>query len=68
MIFSRKKSKYLKLLKEFYPYVAMEAHQATVLGPSNNDCDPNCPDCQWYNWGLSFKQRIEKGEFNEFNS
>jgi hypothetical protein len=55
-------------LKEFYPYVAMEAHQATVLGPSNNDCDPNCPDCQWYNWGLSFKQRIEKGEFNEFNS
>jgi hypothetical protein len=68
MKFSRKKSKYLKLLKEFYPHVAMEAHQATVLGRSNNNCDPSCPDCEWYNWGLSFKQRIEKGEFNEFNS
>jgi len=60
--------KYKALAKEFYPYVAMEAHQATILGPTSNDCDPSCPDCQWYNWGLSFKERIENGEFNEILS
>ena len=61
-------NKYKKLAKEFYPYVEIESHQATVLGPTNQDCSPNCPDCQWYNWGLKFKQRIQTGEFNEINS
>lgn len=61
-------NKYKKLAKEFYPYVEIESHQATVLGPTNQDCSPNCPDCQWYNWGLKFKQRIQNGEFNEINS
>ena len=61
-------NKYKRLAKEFYPYVEIESHQATVLGPTNQDCSPNCPDCQWYNWGLKFKQRIQNGEFNEINS
>lgn len=72
MIFSTKKSKYLKLLKEFYPFVEIEAAQAVLLGPAPevhvNACQNDCPDCRWYNWGLSFQKRIEQGEFNEIIS
>lgn len=62
--------KYIKLIKEFYPYVKSEVIQAIQAGPppANHQCDPQCDDCSWYNWGMSFKQRIDQGEFDEFNS
>jgi len=62
--------KNIKLIKEFYPYVLAEAQQAVELGPLSSDhaCVPQCEDCKWYDWGVSFMLRIEKGEFNEFNS
>jgi hypothetical protein len=60
----------IKLIKEFYPYALAEAEQAIELGPLSGDhvCDPECEDCEWYNWGISFMLRVQKGEFNEFNS
>jgi hypothetical protein len=60
----------IKLIKEFYPYVLAEAEQAIKLGalPDDHPYDPQCEDCQWYNWGISFMLRVQKGEFNEFNS
>ena len=61
-------NRYKKLAKEFYPYVQLESVQATFLGHTVNDCDPSCLDCEWYNWGMSFKERIENGEFNEIDS
>ena len=62
--------KNIKLIKEFYPYVLAEAQQAVELGPlsGGHACDPQCEDCEWYNWGLSFMIRKQQGEFNEFNS
>jgi hypothetical protein len=62
--------KNIKLIKEFYPYALAEAKQAIELGPLFDDhtCDPQCEDCEWYNWGLSFMIRKQQGEFNEFNS
>lgn len=62
--------KYIKLIKEFYPYIKQEVIQAIEMGPAPEDhkCEPTCDDCEWYNWGVSFQQRIDKGEFNEFNS
>ena len=65
---THERNRYKKLAKEFYPYVEIEATQATTLYPVIHDCDPSCPDCQWYNWGIKFKQRIQTGEFNEINS
>lgn len=58
------------LIREFYPYIKSEVLQAIEIGPplDNHKCDPQCDDCKWYNWGISFKQRIDKGEFNEFDS
>lgn len=64
-----KTQKYLSLLKEFYPYVEIECSQALSMGPPPQEhidaCHNDCPDCQWYNWALSFQQRIKQGEFNE---
>jgi hypothetical protein len=62
--------KYIKLIKEMYPYIKSEVIQAIQMGPPPQDhvCEPTCQDCEWYNWGLSFKERIDKGEFDEFNS
>jgi len=64
-----RKKQAIKLLKEFYPYIQTEASQAVQLGPPPeihaNSCQNDCPDCLWYNWGLSFQQRIKNGEFNE---
>lgn len=57
----------VKLIKEIYPFIKSEILQAIKMGPPPKDhaCDPACDDCEWYNWGLSFKKRIDKGEFNE---
>ena len=59
----------MSLLVEFYPYIKNEAYQALTLGPPDDDhfnnCQNTCPDCQWYNWGLSFQERFNQGEFNE---
>jgi hypothetical protein len=62
-------NKYFQLAQEFYPYTKSDASQAILIGPSLKDhtCEPECQDCQWYNWGLSFMDRELKGEFNEFN-
>ena len=62
--------KNIKLIKEFYPYVLAKAQQAVELGPlsGGHACDPQCEDCEWYNWALSFMIRKQQGEFNEFNS
>jgi hypothetical protein len=62
--------RYIKLIKEFYPYIKSEVIQAIEMGPPPDDhkCDPECDDCAWYKWGMSFKQRMDKGEFDEFNS
>lgn len=58
------------LFQEFYPRIKQESEQALAMGPKpdGHHCDPECGDCEWYNWGVSFQQRIDKGEFNEFNS
>jgi hypothetical protein len=62
-------NKYKNLLKEFYPYIKSNATQAIYMGPSlkNHNCKPICKDCEWYNWALSFMDREQQGEFNEFN-
>lgn len=62
--------KYIKLIKEFYPYIKQEVVQAIEMGPAPEDhkCDSTCQDCEWYNWGVSFQQRIDKGEFDEYKS
>jgi hypothetical protein len=63
--------KYIALATEFYPFVETEAAQALAMGPPiqdhDNACKSDCPDCRWYNWALSFQQRIEQGEFDEIN-
>ena len=62
-------NKYFELAKEFYPHIKADVNSAIAMGPSliNHTCQPKCPDCQWYNWALSFINREKKGEFNEFN-
>lgn len=78
-IFKSKKTKYLQLLKEFYPRILSEAEIAIRLGPPDYehkcsecpgceicDWDIKCPDCEWYNWALKFFQRLDSGEFDDF--
>jgi hypothetical protein len=62
--------RYIELIKQFYPYIKSEIIQAIKMGPPPPDhvCDPLCEDCSWYNRGIEFKKRIDKGEFDEFNS
>jgi hypothetical protein len=62
--------KYIKLIKQFYPYIKSEVIQAIEMGPPASDhvCNPLCDDCSWYNWGIEFKKRIDKGESDELNS
>jgi len=71
-----RKKQALALLHEFLPLVVKEAKQAVLIGPPSSDhkcsdcpgcecCYILCQDCEWYNWGLAFLARVDKGEFDE---
>jgi hypothetical protein len=62
--------KYIELIKKMYPYIKAEVIEAIEMGPPSKDhsCNPTCDNCEWYNWGLSFKKRIDRGDFDEFNN
>lgn len=62
----RNKLKYL--FQEFFPRIKQESEQAIELPPPDKDhtCYPECDDCEWYKWGLSFQRRIAAGEFIDY--
>ena len=47
-----------------------DIEQGLSLGstPEGHVCQPQCEDCQWYNWAVSMKKLVDSGEFNEINS
>lgn len=64
---------YLKrLVTELLPFMLIDVKSGLRLKPKESDLkcfacrDNTCIDCQWYYQSLSWKSRIDAGEFNQF--
>ncbi len=58
------------LIKEILPYMLNDMEQGFSLGPPSEDHieDTQCPDCQWYEDSMIWKNRLDAGEFKDYLS
>ena len=60
------------LVSELLPFMLNDMEQGLVIGEPPfekdhcKDKDVLCPDCQWFEQSIFWKNRVDAGEFKEF--
>ena len=55
------------LVSELLPYMLNDMEQGLALGPVKYHTeDTQCPDCQWYQESILWKERLDAGEFKDY--
>lgn len=56
------------LISELLPYMLNDMEQGLQLGPAEDHIeDTQCPDCQWFEDATLWKNRVNGGEFKDYN-